>query len=1372
MGKAMKAPKEVVVFLIRAIDLQNAGTSFFRKILPFHRVFLSFVIPNPKKTEVLLLRMGRFRLYFFITTLLFGPLFGRSQESDIRFHHLSINDGLSQSAVNCIKQDQHGFIWIGTQDGLNLYDGYTFRVYKNDPFDDKTITNNYVWDILEDRSGKIWVATESGLNIFDKDSRTFRAYKTNNIDLSNVASWSLEEDKQGRIWMGTQHKGLFCLDAEFSENAGFTHYSADGKVGSLPYNSIRDLFVDADKNLWVGTNGGGLCLFNASHHNFTILRYDTFNPVSISDNMIWSITQGKNGYLWIGTNNGLNRLENNNGTYVARRFYHDPEEPASLSSNAVIKVLADRNGFLWVCTHGGGLNKVVMENGSPTFSRYMHNNSLPYSLANNFTAEAFEDSGGSIWVGTNNGISKFDLAKQGFSHYNTIPGEKNSLVDNNIWCFAEDPKGNLWVGHRSGLTHINMKKMVYRHFSRKTYNPKGYNDNSAISVYIDKVGQIWVGMIDGVFKLYPDANGTGAKWEQVHYRNQNSTLNDNRVYSILEDKKGFMWFGTREGLSRINKKNGQFWFCQHDPKDSTSISHNLIRSVFQSQSGDVWIGTNGGGFNRAIIDKVTGDISFERFQADPSTPDNLPTNEIMAIQEDRSGYLWLGTYGCGLVRFNPKTKKFKTYTEKNGLSNNVIYGILSDDIGELWMGTNNGLSRFYIASERFKNYHENDGLQSNEFNIGAFYKNKENRMFFGGINGFNAFYPAEIRSNGMPPQMVITDFLVFNKPVEVGGPKSPLQKHVSLSSSIQLSYQQNNLTIDFAALHYSNSTNNTYRYILENYDEEWNEVGNRQTAYFTNVPPGKYVFRVTGANSDGKWSEKEAVLTIIITPPFWNTWWFLIVALFFIIGIVISALRYRINAIKMQKRKLEALVTKRTQEVEEQKAKIESQKSDIEAEKEKAEKLLLNILPSETVEELKINGKATARNYRRVTVMFTDFKGFTKIAEELKATDLVTELDNQFVIFDKIIEKYGVEKIKTMGDAYMAAGGLPIRNKSNPIDTVLAGLEIQTHMKTHKAEKIEAGEQYWELRCGIHTGETIAGVIGTKRFAYDIWGDTVNVANRMETSGEPGKVNISGETYKFISPLFDCTYRGKVPVKNKGGVDMYFVNRIRPSLSADEEGIVPNTRFWDYVNLLLYSNINYRNAEDHILNILKKELPKNLYYHGVHHTNDVTKAAEAYGLREGITDENLYLLKTAALYHDAGFIRQYSNNEPVGVEMSREMLPQFGYTSEQIDVISGLIYATTIPHRPKSHLDEIICDADLDYLGRDDFHVISETLKKEFMEQGFVKTDRHWDEIQVKFFNRHKFFTKTAIALRQNKKEIHLAQIKARLAAGNYSDGS
>ena len=777
------------------------------------------------------------------------------------------------------------------------------------------------------------------------------------------------------------------------------------------------------------------------------------------------------------------------------------------------------------------------------------------------------------------------------------------------------------------------------------------------------------------------------------------------------------------------------------------------------------MGTDGGGLCKVI--EKGGEIYFKNFSKSNRNSNSLSNNTVLSMYQDEEGFIWLGTFGGGLNRFDQDNKKFTRITEKEGLANNVIYGLVEDDEGNLWMSTNKGVSKYNRSTGLIKNYEENDGLQSNEFNVGAYFKNSHGEIFFGGINGFNAFYPKNININNSEPKVVLTNFYLFNKPVQIGE-KNVLKKHIAELEEIVLKYRQNVISFEFASLHYSFPKHNQHAYMLENFDEDWVYIGNNRRANYTNLDPGEYIFKVKGSNSDGVWGKEIVQIRVIVDPPFWKTWWFRTLFVVFILSIVYAYYITRINRIKAQKQLLEVQVRERTHEVIQQKEEIERQKGFVEQEKEKAERLLLNILPEETAEELKAKGKATARQYRQVSVMFTDFKGFTKIAEDTKPQDLVAELDSYFVMFDEVIERFNIEKIKTIGDAYMCAGGIPIRNKSNPIDIVLAGLEIQRAMKRRNEEKAARGEKGWGLRIGIHTGELIAGVVGIKRFAYDIWGDSVNIASRVEAASDVGMVNVSGRTYELVKEFFNCQYRGKIEAKNKGEIDMFYVNSIKPELSIDGEGIVPNELFYKYVDLHLYSSIHYRKAEKYIISRLERELPENLHYHDINHTKDVCSAVERLALMEGIEGDDIFLLKTAALYHDAGFVKQYQNNEDIGAELAREVLPRFGYTDEQIDTICRLISATKVPQKPENHLEQIICDADLDYLGRDEFHFIANKLKKELMEREIISTSKQWDELQIKFLEAHQYFTKTAIELRREKKLQRIEEIKNRLK--HYED--
>ena len=1252
-----------------------------------------------------------------------------AQQSNIKFRHLTIKDGLSQSDVISIVQDEKGVMWFGTQDGLNAYNGFDFEVFSHDLSDSTSISNNFIRDIHQDKNGLIWLATENGLNVFKRSSYNFKSilkFKTK----QNV--WALAEDDKF-IWVGTE-KELIKVDKK-SFKASKVSLKLSTDLSKLKVRKLR--FIEGTSELLILTEGNGMIKLNTENDNAEQFYQD--NSL-LKSNIVWDVYQDSEGKIWIATNKGVNFYNPK-----TRRLTSEFKLDQAIGNGIVKCVYEDKSGIIWIGTEDNGLYKL---NSFTHINHYQYNANVSTSLSSNKVNTIYEDNSGIVWIGTQSGVDKFDKQKQFFKHYQHWPNKQRTLNSNMVWSVFQDnsENSNLYVGTDQGINIFNKTTGEVKHIIPE-FPKDGIQKNKGVySIFKDHNKRILLGTDGGVFYI---ENNTLRPLGGVQNK-----LNKSRTYTIIEDNQQRLWIGTKQGIVLVDSDREKYkHFFNSD--SIGALTSDVIRVIRQTKNGQIWIGTDGGGLCK-VIEKKDGTIYFKNYTKNPDDLTTLSNNTVLCINEDKHGKLWIGTFGGGLNVFDPKTERFFSYTEKDGLSNNVIYGIAEDKNGNLWMSTNKGISQFFIKRKKFRIFEESDGLQSNEFNTGAYFQSKTGQLFFGGINGLNAFFPEDIHINKSKPKPLITNFYLFNKPVKVGEAEV-LKKHISELDEIILKHRQNVISFEFASLHYSYPLKNLHQYKLENFNEEWVDIGNSRMANYTNLDPGEYVFKIRVANSDGIWSDEIAQIRVIVEPPFWRTWWFvLIIYILFPLLLVYVFVRYRINQVKRQKALLEVQVRERTHEVTRQKELLEQ-------EKEKTEKLLLNVLPAETAEELKAKGKATARHYRMTSIMFTDFKSFTQIAEVTKPQELVAELDGYFVNFDEIIEKYDVEKIKTIGDAYMCAGGIPIRNKSNPIDTVLAGLEIQRFMKRYNKIKVKNGEKAWGLRIGIHTGNVVAGVVGIKRFAYDIWGDSVNIASRIEAASAVGKVNISGHTYELVKEFFTCEYRGKIKAKNKGNIDMYFVHSIKPELSIDGKGEEPNALFQKYVDLHIYSSINYRKAEKYIVKRLKKELPDNLHYHDLRHTTDVCAAVERLALMEGIEGDDIFLLKTAALYHDAGFVHQYANNEDIGAALAREVLPRFGYSEDQLDTICRLIQATKVPQKPNDHLEQIICDADLDYLGGDEFHMIADKLKRELMERDIVQTDKQWDELQIKFLTTHTYFTKTAIELRQANKLDRVGEIKERL---------
>ncbi len=530
-----------------------------------------------------------------------------------------------------------------------------------------------------------------------------------------------------------------------------------------------------------------------------------------------------------------------------------------------------------------------------------------------------------------------------------------------------------------------------------------------------------------------------------------------------------------------------------------------------------------------------------------------------------------------------------------------------------------------------------------------------------------------------------------------------------------------------------------YQYYLKGLNEQWSLWTSNSIKEFTNLTAGHYEFKARYKLMDGPATDLFS-FQFRILPPVYRTPYAYVTYVVFLIIIFWMFLRIRSYQFAKERFRLERIINERTEELVK--------------EKDRSENLLANVLPKDTADELKTTGKVTKKKYNMVTVLFSDIQGFTKIAEQMNPETLIDELDRFFYHFDNVAEKYNIEKIKTIGDAYMCAGGIPDKNRTNPVEVVLAALEMQQYMKDLQLQAKANNREFWDIRIGIHTGSVIAGVVGSKKLSYDIWGDTVNTASRMESSGEAGKVNISGSTYELVRDFFICEYRGKMPVKYKGEIDMYFVTGIRPELSVDLKGL-PNQNFITQLQILRLNDL-----EENLIVRLENELPENLYFHNIKHTMNVATQVELIGRAEGISEEDMLLIRTAALLHDTGFTKEYKNHEMASCDIAREVLPKFSYTDQQIEKICSLIMATKPDITPETLLEKIIIDANMSYYGRIDFIPALQNLCRELQAQNMVDAEKSWYEKQITAVSEHEFYTKTARLLRDIDKEKQIQGIK------------
>jgi PAS domain S-box-containing protein len=840
----------------------------------------------------------------FITAIIF-LLNSYANEYNIKFQHLTIEDGLSQSSVFSIIQDSQGFMWFGTEDGLNKYDGYNFKIYRNDPDNPDSLTYSYVKVIFEDSSGNLWIGTYGGgLDKFDREKERFIHYKHESnkpYTLTNNFVTSIFEDKYGVLWVGTEG-GLNKFDKKKEK---FVHYTYDPKnPDSLSSNIVMCIYEDREGILWIGT-ANGLNKFDRKKEKFIHYFYDPKNPYSISNNFIYSIYEDHLGSLWIGTyGGGLNRFDKKTGKFI--HYKYDPNNHNTLSNNYVRVIYEDYSGILWVGTEDG-LNKYDRKN--KIFIRFKHNPDEPYTLSNNEIYSIFEDRTKVLWIGTHVGINKYDQESKLFIHYYSIPNNPNSLSNNYVRAIYEDNSGILWIGTYGGLDRFDRKNGIYRHYKADPNDPESLSNNRVMTIYEDSLGIFWIGTYGGLNKF-------DQKREKfVHYRsdpNNPQSLSSDFVRVIYEDRNSTLWIGTEDGLNKFDRKSEKFIHFKYDPDNPYSLSNNYIYTIYEDSYGILWIGTLYG-LNR--MDRENN--LFKRYFANPKNPNSLSNNEILSIYEDSRGILWIGTVG-GLNKFNREKETFTRYTVKDGLPNDLIYDILEDNQGNLWLSTNKGLSKFNPLTEEFKNYDVKDGLQSNEFSKGACFKSKSGEMFFGGVNGFNSFYPEKIKDNPYIPQIVITNFKISNKTVLIGeefNSRIILSKSITETKEIVLSYKDRVFSFEFAALHYSSPEKNQYAYIMEGFEKKWNYVGNRRFATYTNLPPGEYVFKVKASNNDGIWNEKGISIKIRILPPFWVTWWFRGIISVILLLLLVGSYHARTYAIRKRAHQLEEIIEKRTLEL-------------------------------------------------------------------------------------------------------------------------------------------------------------------------------------------------------------------------------------------------------------------------------------------------------------------------------------------------------------------------------------------------------------------------------------------------------------------------
>jgi ligand-binding sensor domain-containing protein/class 3 adenylate cyclase len=849
---------------------------------------------------------------------------------------------------------------------------------------------------------------------------------------------------------------------------------------------------------------GTLCFLDASGKVQALdPAKDSFSPFPLPGfpdmHRVTALFEASNGELWAGTfTGGAFRLPAKGG---AAKVY---DITSGLPSNFVFSFGEDAEGHIWVGTWDGGAAR-IQPDGIRVFTpgNGLHDKAVRCIM---------RDREGNMVLGTNeNGLDIFKGER--FVNFT----EADGLVEPQVWAVMEDKQGRIWFGTNGGISILDNEEGSTARVRNLTMQQGDLTSNRVRFLRADATGNVWIGTENGGLFMFDPTT------YRFRYDTEISgSIPENKVTALETGSKGGLWVGTINGLVRFVPGSVPVVYRAED-----GLAGSNVTALYRDAQGVLWVGS-----------ALRGITWVQNGIAKPLDLDRSFT--ATCFVQDGKGRMWVGTEGQGLLVLE-NGRVVATHTMSDGLISNVIKSLNTDRSGHVWVGTNRGLNAWDPATNGFVAYTERAGFTGIEAKPNATCITRSGDLWFGTANGAARVSAKAPVGSAVPPVISLRGLRVNleDRPLEDG---------------FSVGHTERNIRIAYGSVSLSDPAAVRFQYMLEGLEKEWQPLTSETDAHYPALPPGSYTFKVKSMNRAGLWSDPPAELHFTVLPPWYKSWWFY-TALVFAIGI--SLFSY----IKVRERQLRLRNIVLERKVEERTAEVVAQSKEIEGQKERIEDLLLNILPKEISEELKEKGKATARRHEEVSVLFTDMKGFTKAAEKMSPEELVNELDECFIRFDEIVGRYGIEKIKTIGDSYMCAAGVPTRDEHHACKCALAGLEVRDLMEEWRHQRIAQGKEPWVLRIGVHTGPVVAGVVGKRKFAYDIWGDTVNTASRMESSGEPGEVNVSGTTYDLIKDRFVCEHRGQVAAKNKGAIDMYFVRRIKEGWCADAKGHVPNERF-------------------------------------------------------------------------------------------------------------------------------------------------------------------------------------------------------------------
>ena len=850
---------------------------------------------------------------FFITLILMSRLV--AQTSQLKFDQIGLEQGLSQSTVNSIVEDKQGFIWFGTQDGLNRYDGYSIVVFKHNSTNSNSLSDNHTFCLINDRKGDLWIGTRyGGLDLYDLFKNKFFHFRHNKNDSTTISDdyiTTIFEDSNGGIWVGTRTKGLNKFN---SKSNTFEHFFSNAKdTTTLSSNIVWAIAEDHFKNLWIGT-GDGLCKVEKNDKNeIYFKRYTQVNsPTGKGTHLnIVSLFADTRGKIWVGTwGSGLLSFDEKFNSLES--YLHSDNNEQSISSNYIRSIYEDSEGWLWIATNDGGLNKFNSQ--SKSFMK----------ISDDMVETFYEDKSGIIWMGTfDAGVKLYDKRKNRFKYYFDDPNNPNDMHGNSTTALFVDTEGELWVGtYDNGINRFDKSRKKVTNYIFNPLDPGSISNNRIYAISESSDGNIWIGT-DGGLNCFNKRTKIFKRY--THSKTDKNTLNNDNIISLFIDQSDNIWIGNQlGGIDFFQPSKNKFVHYFANQKRNNSLIGVTVCKIYEDAGGKIWVGTMDGGLFYFIPDSGSQNKSGSFISYLPSSVEHESINNatVLSLYEDNKKSLWIGTDGGGLNHFDISNNFFEYFTREQGLPNDIIYGILPDKLGNLWLSTNNGICRFNPNNGICKNFTVVDGLQANEFNQGAYCNGPDGELFFGGVNGFTAFFPDSIRDNEYVPPVYITSFKVFNKDLV-------LPDIITATNNIELLYSQNFFSFEFAALNYTSPGKNQYAYMLEGFDKDWYKVSAAQRyGSYTNLDPGSYVLRIKGSNNDGIWNNKGASITIVVVPPYWMTWWFRLILIFVILAIIFIVYYRRIQSLKMERSLQQEISHRLIEKQEEERTRIAQEMHD------------------------------------------------------------------------------------------------------------------------------------------------------------------------------------------------------------------------------------------------------------------------------------------------------------------------------------------------------------------------------------------------------------------------------------------------------------